>query len=437
MASNDYYVDAGAGADTNGGTSAGSAKANGTAGATDGTATVDLSGDTPDLSSVVVGDCIRISGEAGGIRSTDIFEITAVDDGLDTVDVTPSPGVADPITWAIGGAFATLGKAIGILRTADTDYVWVKGGVSYTETVNIALAMAGTTPATIEGYTSSTGDGGTFTIDGESTRANGITDSIATPAYYIFKNMRVTNHTSHGTSLSMDACVCKNCQFDNNGGIGMSCEDWWRFEECEFYDNTSDGVDTDAEAAFVGCRSYRNGNNGIEARSGVMFSCVAFSNVGHGLIFTGTALLFNVLINCTVDGDNKDTNTALAVGLSYTVMGICINNIAYDCVTGMVSRAGAQELLISRNNLLNNNTDDYLYGAATFTGEVTGAPQFTDEASQDYTLASGSPAKGAGFDESQLEGDSSGMDIGARQRIEAAGGGGPVGVAPNKRGHKQ
>ena len=91
-------------------------------------------------------------------------------------------------------------------------------------------------------------------------------------------------------------------------------------------------------------------------------------------------------------------------------------------------------MLISRNNLVNSNTSDYV-NTSTFTGEQTGAPQFTGEGSQVYTLASGSPAKGAGFDESQLEGDSSGMDIGARQRIEPGGGGGLL--MPNKRGGKQ
>ena len=136
-----------------------------------------------------------------------------------------------------------------------------------------------------------------------------------------------------------------------------------------------------------------------------------------------------------MDGDGKDTNTGIRIGPSFDGINAAINNIIYDCTTGMDSVAGAGERLISRNNLLNSNTADYAGGAATFTGEVTTAPQFTDETSQDYTLASGSPAKGAGFDESTIEGDTSGIDMGARQRIGAAGGGGLL--SPNKRAGKQ
>ncbi len=436
MAAGDFYVDASAGADTNGGTSAGSAIVSGASADTDGTTTVSLSDDTPDLSGVSVGDCIRLAAEGGGRRSGDIFEITAVDDGADTVTVTPTPGSNLNQAWAIGGAWATIQKAANTVLAADTDYVWVKGGTSYTETVNISLAMGNTSPATFEGYTTATGDGGQFTINGAATRANGMTDSITAAAYYIFKNMRITDHTSHGTSLSMDACVWKNCKFDNNGGAGMLGDDYHRFENCEFSDNTTDGCDVDVAAAFIGCRAYRNGLDGLEARTGIMFGCVSYSNAGNGLIFSGAGLSFHVFINCTVDGHAKDTGVGIHCGSSFAGLNITINNIVYDCVGGINTTAGMQEQLISRNNLVNSNTADYIGGGATYSGEVTADPQFTEEAAQDYTLASGSPAKGAGYDESTLEGDTSGMDIGARQRIEAGGGGGGL-LSPNKRAGKQ
>ena len=437
MASDDYYVDAAAGADTNGGTSAGAAIVSGASADTDGTAVVSLSDDTPDLSGVSVGDCIYLASEGGnGIRSGDIFEITAVDDGADTVAVTPTPGSNLNQAWAIGGAWATVQKAMSTVRAADTDYVWVKASANYTETVDVALAMGAGTPATFEGYTSSPGDGGVFTIDGAAARANGLTDSITSAAYYVFKNMRVTDHTSHGCSLSMDACVWKNCQFDTNGADGIVADDFHMFEECDFSDNITDGADCDVSCVFVGCKAFRNGGKGIEARTGLMAFCTAFSNGGPGLVFTGAGLAFHVFINCTIDGDSKDTTTGFGAGVSFYGLSVVVNCIAYDCVTGIDAPGGRGEMLISRNNLVNSNTANYAGGGATFTGEQTGAPAFTNEATQDYTLASGSPAKGAGFDESQVEGDSSGMDIGARQRIESGGGGGGL-LMPNKRGNKQ
>lgn len=436
MAASDFYVDASAGADTNGGTSEGAAIVSGASADTDGTAVVDLSDDTPDLSGVSAGDTIRLADEGGnGIRSGDIFEIIAVDDGADTVTVTPTPGSNLNQAWAIGGAWATIQKAMSTVRAADTDYVWVKASADYTETVDVGLAMNNTSPATFEGYTSATGDGGQFTINGGATRATGITDSIITAAYYIFKNMRVTNHTSHGVDLSIDACVWKNCKFDNNVGSGIIADDYHRFEECDFSDNDLTGCNSGIACALIGCRAYRNGGSGLRCQTGIMFGCVAFSNVGNGLTFGGAGLSFNVCINCTVDGDGKDTNVGISLGPGFNGLNICVNNIVYDCDTGLNTVAGVQEQLISRNNLFNSNTDNYAGGAATYQEEQTGAPQFTAEGSQDYTLASGSPAKGAGFDESQLEGDSSGIDIGARQRIEAGGGGGLL--MPNKRAGKQ
>lgn len=410
MASNDYYVNASAGADTNGGTSEGSAKVAGTAGSTNGTATVTLDSGS-DLSSVVVGDCIRLSAESGsGIRSSDIFEITAVDDGADTVDVTPTPGTNSGQTWAVGGAFATLGKAFGILRTADTDYVWVKGGTDYTETVDITLAMGIASPATIEGYTTTPGDGGVFTINGGAVRDYGIEDTGVTGvSYYTFKNMRVTNHAQRGMSLQMDACVCKNCQFDNNTVDGVYVDDRWRFEACSFPNNGGNGCYADEDCIFVGCTAHGNGVDGITAKSGIMFACMANSNTGDGLVFRGAGYALNVFINCTVDGDNKTTDTGIDCGGAVYGLSAAVNNIVYDCATGINVVGGSAEQFISRNNLVNGNTDNYSGGADTYTGEVTDPPQFMDEAGGDYTLRSTSPAREAGFDLGE------GMDIGAYQ----------------------
>lgn len=423
MAANDFYVDAAAGSDNNGGTSAGSAKVSGTAGATDGTATVDLSGDTPDLSSVVVGDCIRINGEAGGRRSTDLFEITAIDDGLDTVDVTPTPGTASGLTWAIGGAFATINRFMDTLIAADSDKAWIKGGTNYTETANIDIATAADSPATLEGYTTTPGDGGKFTIHGGSTRTNGISSSISSSGFYVFKNMRITQHTSHGTPGSVDSIVFKNCQFDNNGGSGAVGDDWWRFENCEFFDNTSSGCQIDTGGVLIGCRSYRNGGDGIRIHTGLVEFCVSQSNGGYAIRFPGAGLGHHLAINNTVDGDGKDSDYGIAFESlpAANDINVCVNNIIHDCTTGMESTSGQAEMLISRNNLLNDNTDDYAGGAATYSGEVLDAPGFVDEGSGDYRLTAASPAAEAGYDQSVMSGDDPAADIGAHQ--SGAGGG--------------
>jgi hypothetical protein len=425
MAANDFYVDAAAGSDNNGGTSAGSAKASGTAGSTNGTATVDLSGDTPDLSGVVVGDCIRIAGEVNGRRSTDLFEITAVDDDLDTVNVTPTPGTASGLTWAIGGALATIGRFAAVTVSGDADKAWVKASADYNETVTIAAAGIGTVtaPNVVEGYTTTPGDGGRIVIHGQTTRTNGITTAVTSGIYFVFKNIRVRNHTGNGVQI-VDHVVFKNCMFDHNGIDGINGDDWCRFEECEFSDNTSNGVLVDKFAVFVGCRAYRNAGEGIGCESGVIFGCVAYSNGINGIRMDGLGGVGTVCaaINNTVDGDGKDTDVGILMSPAENTVDVCINNIVYDCATGLQSRSGQGELLISRNNLLNSNTANYADGGATYTGEVLDAPDFVDEAALDYRPNNTSPAVGAGFDESTLEEGTSGMDIGGRQRTEAAAG---------------
>lgn len=65
--------------------------------ATNGTATVTLTGS--DLSKVRVGDTVQIVGRTDGIDGTDFFAISAVDDIGDTLTVSPSPGTASGQTW--------------------------------------------------------------------------------------------------------------------------------------------------------------------------------------------------------------------------------------------------------------------------------------------------------------------------------------------------
>jgi hypothetical protein len=74
----------------------------GTAASTNGTSTVDLSGDTPDLSAVVVGDILTITGQTVGRGpNNNAFVVTAVDDGADTVTVIPNPSSATGQTWTL------------------------------------------------------------------------------------------------------------------------------------------------------------------------------------------------------------------------------------------------------------------------------------------------------------------------------------------------
>ena len=99
-----YFVDPASGSNTNGGSSTGSAIVSGSSADTDGTTTIDLSTDNPDLSGVTANvDSIYLASETGGKNSV-IFDITAVDNTLKTVTVQDPPDNTATVAWAIGGA---------------------------------------------------------------------------------------------------------------------------------------------------------------------------------------------------------------------------------------------------------------------------------------------------------------------------------------------
>ena len=422
MAFNDFHVDTTA-SDNNGGTSEGSADVSGTAGATDGTATVVLDGGS-DLSGVVAGDAIRIAGETNGINGSDIFEISSVDDGADTVTVVQTPGTASGLTWAIGGAWATVDRSMNIVASGNK--VWVKSSADYTETATIDTVGTSTAPIVYEGYATTTGDTGKATMDAGGARATNITSSVGvnTDLYYVFKNFIFENATGRNVNLvSWDQITCKRCEFNNSGTEGIRVRGALSCERCVAMGAT-DGFWNGNAGHFFGCYSHLNSSNGIQTTYGIVNSCVFVGNSGANIrSFGGGPNNIFAVINCTLDGNGKDSTHGIETTGIGSNTGLYANNIIYDHATGITEANNKGELQLSLNNLLNANTADYS-GADTFSGEVTGAPLFTAEGS-DYSLQSGSPAKAAGMDAGELVGDgTSYVDIGGIQRQEPAGGGG-------------
>jgi len=69
---------------------------------TDGSTTIDLTGDTPDLSGVIAGDTITLRGTTDGTNWIRQLEIVSADNGLDTVLTTTAPPLtATGMTWVI------------------------------------------------------------------------------------------------------------------------------------------------------------------------------------------------------------------------------------------------------------------------------------------------------------------------------------------------
>lgn len=413
-----FYVDNVGGGSGYGGSSEGSPKASGTGASTSGTsATIDLSADLPDLSTVSIGDTIRVNGRTDGIHNTDIFGITAVDDTLDTVDVTPVPGsTTSGVTWAIGGAFNTIDRSMDVSSVGDK--TWIKASASYNETVTMDFAG----PLVFEGYTSVTGDGGHITIDGQNTRTNGIVDGTAsTNIFYVFKNIDIINCSGNGVEIIHNYITWKNCKFNTNALNGYHHNSVTAalssFETCEFNDNGIYGFNGGAtrdRAAFIGCDFYRNGIGGFRGAVAVFAYSTFFDNPVYQINYSRGDIM--VVINCTLDGKDKDS-IGINFGVNNDIVATLVNTVIVGCATAFTVPSGIGEQMTSRSNCLFDNTTNYASGAFTLENEILTNPMFNNRSIQDYRLNTGSPCIGAGYDGASLSGYPGGCDIGAYQSI--------------------
>lgn len=313
----------------------------------------------------------------------------------------------------VGNAWATIDKAMNTVVAGEK--VWIKASATYNENPAIDAGHVGTlvSPIVFEGYTTVPGDGGRAVITGE------IQDTTTGRLYFVFKNFDVSNEAGAGSGrcvmLEGTTVTWKNCVFHDNTALSLVSVGYFQFfESCEFNDGVGDGC-VCGTAVFVGCKFYRNSLNAIDSES--FLACVFCEFFSNGSVAIDGAPVNDiplVVVNCTIVG-NDGTTTGILKNTANQGGVVVVNNIVYDCVTGMTwgGHADYPGFGISRNNLVNSNTEDYVGGAYTSEGEVTGAPQFADEGNNDYSLASGSPARGAGFD---LEGNT---DIGAHQSAGA------------------
>lgn len=380
------------------------------------------------------GDVIYLA-TGTGLVTPGLYEVTSSTANTIVLAATSSlPGVGDANDVAAGddgtgdwatssGPWLTIDFAMNSVVASDK--VWLRSTAAFVESPAIDTAAGATTEIVFEGYATDLGDVGQITITGM------LTDTIATSIMYCFKNIifDANGANANAVQLSSYNITWRNCVFKGATGNGCSSGSVACFYECEFLDNALDGASV-SSSLFLNCKFYRNGSAGIDCSSGLIcYNCVFFSNGGHAI--DGGAINDRALIvlNCTIDGDAKDTGDGVTSNAAFRGYTVVMNTILYDCSVGINSHYGDRDILV--HNLLNSNTADYTGDSSGQEGEVTGAPNFVNEvAGADYTLDTGSPAIGAGSDYSADE-----MDIGAIQKASAAGGGGLL--IPNKRGNKQ
>ena len=393
------------------------------------------------------GDLLYISGGAGA--TVGLYEVaSATANNVVIVETTTLENVKNGSDFAAGdlNAGADITSSSGALLTADAamnavaagDTVYLRSDKTYSETLTIDTPGTTTSAIRFVGYTITLDDDGQATIAAADTRTNCLADSLGSVGgYYTFENLKFTDGTGDNVNISLNAMHWRNCEFTgsavdgiHSSGNGMVCE------SCIFFDCGTGGCDAGTSCMFFGCTFEDCIADAIEITWGTVVNCV-FINIGvRAIEFIGSNGFPCIVYGCTIDGVIKNTTVGIKFPSASWGPFAAINNIIYDCLTGIAGHNNGNHRFIGRNNLLNANTTDYgNAGYRTEPGEVTTAPQFTDEGSEDYTLGASSPAKEVGFDAYETEGSTQASDIGALQVGAGAGGGGLL--MANKRGNKQ
>ncbi len=393
------------------------------------------------------GDLLYISGGTGA--TVGLYEVvSATANNVVIKETSTLENVKNGSDFAAGdlNAGADITSSSGALVTADAamnavaagDTVYIRSDKTYSETVTIDTAGTTTSAIRVVGYTADIEDDGQATIAAADTRTNCLADSLgATGGYYSFENIKFTDGTGDNVNLSLNAIHWRNCEFTGaaadglaTSGNGMICD------SCIFFDNGAKGCDAGTSCMFAGCTFEDCVDDAIEITWGTVINCIFINTGVRAVEFLGANGFPCSVYGCTIDGVGKNTSVGIQFPSSFWGPFAAINNIIYDCTTGIAGHDNGNHRFTGRNNLLNSNTTDYdNTGYRTEPGEQTAAPQFTNEASEDYTLGSSSPAKGAGFDAYETEGATQSADIGALSTAAAGGGGGLLG--PNKRAGKQ
>jgi len=262
---------------------------------------------------VTVGDFASIYVTAGATVATFIARITARDATTVTVSLTAKSGTAPAdgtgtLTMKVGGAWAGMSgstsfpfgfvQATMVNTSSDATKVWIKGSYNITA----AMTHANVGPVWFEGYTTTTGDEGCFTVDGGTSGASYIlltySANVCGLANFIFSNNGATG-ASDGISITGNSCTFRNGTIFNMRRCGMRATGNIKVCELEAYNcNTSN-------TAGFGNLQFATAGSSIErvvshsSQSGVnctgivldtslnLIDCIVFGVQGYGIMSNG------------------------------------------------------------------------------------------------------------------------------------------------------
>lgn len=376
----------------------------GTGGATDGTTTVDLSADTPDLSGVAAGDLMWIATTSGQQFSI----IASVDDGADTVTCDVAFSTTEgSLNWGIGGKRLDLEGSAAIY--ADPKPGWVidieETGTGYDITTRPTISCSGDTtdgkiifksssvirPAiniahTVSGSYGITISGSHLRFDhikiDQTTNTNLVTAMIGASGFASdlhFKDCELTEESStnrdrffiNPLNLVTVGIIFEDCYIHDTGAIkcaNVQGRTGVRIERCYFKDITGTAIEIEDEFGAVIRNNVIDTTTirGIQIKdncAGAIISgnlIYAAGTDGIGIVGTGpygSAIRENVVVNSGEHGIQVD------------------------------AAPGGNEVLNNDHNAFFNNTSGEITGIANGDNDITlTADPFIDAAGGDFNL---------------------------------------------------
>jgi hypothetical protein len=322
----------------------------------------------------------------------------------------------------MGGALLSPGLA-GVINVAN-GAAWVQSG-AYSIT-SATINVAGGTPQIgsairLEGYQTYRTDMGTAPVLTASGISTATIIDLRTTTSHFFRNFTVDGASLTAikgiSSAAMwnEKILAKNCT--NNGFLisvnegrafncavtGCSTQPAWadngvstKFINCLAYGNSVAGFTGSNQGTYIGCIAYANSgasSDGFQdpAADSTYINCVSYGNGRHGFFVSVSGGSENYL-NCVAEGN-------AGWGFSQNT-GTSADRATYQYCATYNNTSGGIDTAVGANVKEHNIT-----GSASF---------FTNAAAGDFSPASTSPLKAAGFPGAFLNGLSTGyMDIGA------------------------
>jgi hypothetical protein len=256
-------------------------------------------------------------------------------------------------TWAKA---ATSLQTVVDLATV-TDDIKAQGTFNESIDVNTNSGSAAGGYIKIIGYNGSEVlDGTRCVIDGESTRANCLTNYDQDIIWW--ENFEFTGATESGVDLTGTGInnLFINCISHNNGIHGWDCvgsgaNRWMR---CLSYGNTNVGWnDPENGCHFFMCFGYQNGDEGVNfVHSSATVIASGFFDNGESNINLREPGNNSFVYNCFMDGTNQTGETGALYNRDWATF---IANRITNCATGL--DCGGEVVLFGLN-LFHNNTAD-------------------------------------------------------------------------------